>query len=98
MCICYANISPLELFLDELLKRLNFRVGALWTDRAWAAVVAAVSSKLKRDEADEREAIKYSWDRVGKHFYVVHSRALHRTVKNRFTAGKIGFIAGVRQK
>lgn len=52
--ICYANISPLEVFLEELLKRWNFRVGALCTDLAWAAVVAAASSKLKTDETDER--------------------------------------------
>ena len=33
------------------MKRLNFLDGALCTDRAWAAVVAAVSSKLRTHTA-----------------------------------------------
>lgn len=48
----YAKVSDLLLedFFEELLNRLNFRVGARCTDRTWAAVVAAVSSKLENNK------------------------------------------------
>jgi len=47
---CYSKMSLLEDFFEELLNKWNFRVGAPLTDRAFSAVVAAVSSKLCRGQ------------------------------------------------